>query len=431
MNSNESLKNTILVVDDQPQNIKLVGTLLRNDYNLLIAGSGEKAINTAFQRQPDLILLDIMMPEISGYEVCEILKKNSETADIPIIFLTAKSETYDLVKGFEIGGVDYITKPFQKQEMIARINMHLELKNSKDIIKLQNLELSKKNDELEFIKNELEIKNIHLAKAYKHLEQQSQNLHLLYTKQLEQEMYLRKAIYELSKINKEKDKYFSLISHDLKSPLAGILSTTELITKNFDSFNSDELLKLFEALHKQSEQSNKLLEDLLQWSKMQMVKTNTLKDTHNIFHLVHNSILQLASVANLKNIEIKNLIPQDIEFDFDRNIIYTVIRNLLTNAIKFTNKGGKIVVDANFYIDNKSNKFIRITVEDNGVGMTEEQISNLFILGSNKSTIGTASEHGTGLGLILCKDFIDRHGGMIGVVSAVGLGSRFYFDLPI
>ncbi len=431
MNTKELPKNTILVVDDQPQNLKLVGTVLRNDYNLIIADNGEKAIKAAIEGKPDLILLDIMMPEMSGYEVCEILKKNSDTADIPIIFLTAKAETYDIVKGFELGGVDYVTKPFHHQEIIARINTHLELKNSKEIIKMQYDELKKKNDELEHKKKELEDRNQNLTKAYKHLEHQSQDLNLLYTKQIEQDLFLKKTNDELVKINKEKDKYFSLLSHDLKSPLAGILSATELITNDFDSFTREELLELFEALHKQSEQSYKLLEDILQWSKMQMVKTSIRKEKNSIFQIVHNSILHLISVAQLKNIEIHNLISQDIEFEFDRNMIYTVVRNLLTNAIKFTNKGGKIVVNSNYYTDKNGTKYIRINVEDNGVGMTEEQLSNLFILGATQSTLGTAKEQGTGLGLILCKDFIDRHNGKIGAISAFGLGSSFYFDLPL
>lgn len=135
--SQNTKKNTILVVDDQPQNIRLIGTLLREHYNLLIADNGPKAIETALGKMPDLILLDIMMPEMSGFEVCEALKNDKRTREIPIIFLTAKTETEDLLKAFEIGGVDYVTKPFNALEVMARIKTHLELKNSKDTIKQQ------------------------------------------------------------------------------------------------------------------------------------------------------------------------------------------------------------------------------------------------------------------------------------------------------
>lgn len=140
-------KNKILIVDDQPKNLQLAATVLNPYYKLLIADSGEKAIKIAFDKQPDLILLDIMMLEMSGFEVCKRLKEKNETKEIPIIFLTAKTEEEDIAKAFDIGGVDYITKPFKTKEVLARIKTHLDLKNAKDFIAKQNAELIKVNNE--------------------------------------------------------------------------------------------------------------------------------------------------------------------------------------------------------------------------------------------------------------------------------------------
>ncbi len=141
----------ILVVDDHPGNIRIVAAMLQQNYKVLAANNGERAIKIAEDIHPDLILLDVMMPELDGFTVCEILKKNPKTNDIPIIFITAKTEIDDIVKGFSIGGCDYISKPFNPEELFARVNTHIELKNSKELLKKYIHELEQKNRKLDIM----------------------------------------------------------------------------------------------------------------------------------------------------------------------------------------------------------------------------------------------------------------------------------------
>ncbi|MEJ5245918.1 MAG: hybrid sensor histidine kinase/response regulator [Bacteroidota bacterium] len=408
-------KNTILVVDDQPQNIRLIGTLLREHYNLLIADNGPKAIETARGKSPDLILLDIMMPDMSGFEVCEILKNDELTREIPIIFLTAKTETEDILKAFEIGGVDYVTKPFNALEVMARIKTHLELKNSKDLIKEQNTELLQKNEQI--------------TKAYKDLETQSQHLNKLYLQLIQNETFLRKSNEELKKLNEMKDKFFSIVSHDLKNPFAGILTMTDIINHHLDDFKKEELVDMLRSLNKTAQQTYKFLEDLLEWSRSQMGRLQMNITNEDLASIVAGTLLTLNQQAELKNITIENNVQVSTYALFDNNMMATIVRNLVSNAIKFTHKGGKVILNTEkVSIDGKS--FVRLSVSDTGVGMDEAKILQLFSLEKVQSTPGTEKEKGTGLGILICRDFIEKMGGKIAVESKLNEGTTFIVDIP-
>ncbi|MCX8054645.1 MAG: hybrid sensor histidine kinase/response regulator [Ignavibacteria bacterium] len=413
--SQNTKKNTILVVDDQPQNIRLIGTLLREHYNLLIADNGPKAIETARGKTPDLILLDIMMPDMSGFEVCEILKSDEQTREIPIIFLTAKTETEDILKAFEIGGVDYVTKPFNALEVMARIKTHLDLKNSKDLIKEQNAELLQKNEQI--------------TKAYKDLETQSQHLNKLYLQLIQNETFLRNSNEELKKLNEMKDKFFSIVSHDLKSPFAGILTMTDIINHHLDEFSKDELADMLRSLNNSAQQTYKFLEDLLEWSRSQMGRLQMNITNEDLASIIGGTLLTLNQQAELKNITIENNVPVSTYALFDNNMMATIVRNLVSNAIKFTHKGGKVTLNAEkVSIDGKP--FVRLSVSDTGVGMDEAKILQLFSLEKVQSTPGTEKEKGTGLGIVICRDFIEKMGGKIAVESKLNEGTTFFVDIP-
>lgn len=424
------IKNTILVVDDQPQNVRLIGTLLRVDYNLLVADNGEKAIKSASEKHPDLILLDIMMPEMSGFEVCEILKSNPTTKDIPIIFLTAKTEQEDILKAFEIGGVDYITKPFHAQEVMARIRTHLELKNSKDIISNQNEELQIKNSKLEQAQKILTQKNEELLNAMKNLEAQAQHLNKLYSQLIQNENVLKATNDELVKINQEKDKFFSIISHDLRSPFAGFVTLTDLITKNINAFTKEELLELIESLNNNAQSTYSLLEDLLEWARSQMGRIKINIEKVDIATITYETLYSMSNLAEQKEITLEHNIDRNTFVECDRNMISTVVRNIISNAIKFTNINGKITLYSEIIETSLMKKYWRVSVEDTGVGMSDEQLKNLFSLSLYNSTTGTANEKGTGLGLVISNDFIQKMNGRMWVESQVGKGSVFHIELP-
>ncbi len=429
MNSN--LTNSILIVDDQPVNIQLIGALLRPYYKLYIADDGFKAMQVAIDKLPDLILLDVMMPGKSGYEVIQELKTNSITANIPVIFLTARADSEDIVHGFTLGGVDYITKPFNQNEILARIKTHLDLKNYRDTINTQNDLLNKQNTELSEIKIQLEKKNNELEYAMKFMEQNFNELNMLYNKILISENTLEKSYEDMKKLNAEKDKFFSLVAHDLRNPFSGLLGITDLIYKEFDLFEKDELIEMIKSMYDSVRYVYKFMEDLLEWSRSQQGKINMNIENIDLYELVNNAMFTISSNANDKQIKILSEIPESTMMMCDRNMIATVIRNLITNAVKFSNKGGLISITTDNF-EEGSDKFIRVCVTDQGVGMSKKVVDDLFNLNKSEiSRLGTDNEKGSGLGLVICKDFICKHKGKIWAESEEGNGSKFYFALPL
>ena len=206
-NSMTQKKKTILIVDDNPMNLLLTSHVLENEgYATLTADDGRTALNELEKQTPSLILLDVMMPEMDGYEVCRLINANEEWTEIPIIFLTANAQTENLVEGFKAGGVDYITKPFKGEELLVRVKNHLELADSK------------------------------------------------------------KMIVEM---NKSRDKLYSIIAHDIRSPLSGILQTVDAIDQGYFDPNSDDFRELIHHLKIRTKETSTLLTSLLQWTRLQ------------------------------------------------------------------------------------------------------------------------------------------------------------------
>jgi len=364
-------KNLVLIVDDNPENLKVLGQIIRKKgHNLTFAQDGESALLSIKTKRPDLVLLDIMMPGLDGYEVCRKIKENHEIRDIPVIFLTAKTEQEDIIKGFELGAVDYVTKPFNTHELLMRVDTHLELKNARDTI-------------------------IH-----------------------------QKA--DLEKVNAAKDKFFSIIAHDLSNLFNGLLSFSDILTNKTIALTEKDKDEFLEIIQQSSQQGFALLKNLLEWSRVQTGRIHFQPEHQNLKFVVDSNIILLTGNAKAKNINMLCNIPSNFLVLTDANMFNTVIRNLLSNAIKFTPENGKITVSAQ-----KKGKFAEIAITDTGVGISTQEISKLFRIDINHTTIGTGKEKGTGLGLVLCKEFIEKNGGKIWVESQEGKGSTFYLTLPL
>lgn len=242
------------------------------------------------------------------------------------------------------------------------------------------------------------------------------------TKQKEELEIQRK---ELEALNTTKDKFFAIIAHDLKNPFSTVLGLSELLAREFETFESDKLKVFIQQIYKYSNSTYNLLENLLQWSMLQTGRMPLRPKLVNLGLIISENLDLLKGNAIQKGIKISSPKLEEYIAYVDNNMITTVVRNLLSNAIKFTPINGEIVIKVI-----EEGDFIKVTIKDNGVGISKQDLKNLFRIDSNPSTIGTSQEKGTGLGLIICKDFVERNGGVIGVESEPNLGSSFYFTIP-
>lgn len=239
---------------------------------------------------------------------------------------------------------------------------------------------------------------------------------------------LQSSEYKLKQSNASKDKFFSIIAHDLRSPLLGIVGLSEILLKQKAE---NENKKYHRIIYESSTQTLNLLDNLLSWSRAQKGQIAFRPQTLAIGLLIQDIIALYNEQARKKGINLISQVPSDVEISADMNMINTVIRNLISNAIKFTYNGGEIVVGSDTIFNAKSQKFIKIFVKDNGVGIPSSLQHKLFNIAENITTPGTENESGSGLGLILCHEFVHKHGGEIWVESTINKGTTFYFTIPL
>lgn len=232
---------------------------------------------------------------------------------------------------------------------------------------------------------------------------------------------------QLQETIKAKDKFFSIISHDLRGPFSGFLGLTDMMAKDLEDLSLRELRKMSQAIYKSANSVYKLLDDLLQWSRLQLGKIPYNPEKITLKEIVNNSLYTLRELAHNKEIALSIDVPDDFVVYCDRNMITGVIRNLVTNGIKFTNRGGWIKI----FVNKVEGGFAEIAVADNGVGIADEIKDKIFRLDAQVSTKGTEKETGSGLGLILCKEFVEKHGGIMYFNSKENEGTTFFFTLPI
>lgn len=369
--TDKKVQSTILVVDDNKKNLQVLGNILHEEeYKVAMAMEGNSAIKLANQLHPDLIILDIMMPGMDGFEVCKILKAEEATADIPIIFLTAKIELDDVIEGFNLGGADYVTKPFKKKELMVRIKNHLDLINSKRKI----------------------------------IEQAN----------------------ELKAANLFKDKLFSIIGHDLRSPLSSLKLTFDLIVAGLINIHEDDFMDTIKSLSKSTEEAYVLLENLLGWAKSESGTLEVIAESIHLKEMAESTQRLLKLNLHNKSITFKINIDENLSAWADNQMIKTVLRNLVSNAIKFTPEHGTISIESK-----QDGSIIKTSISDTGVGIPPENLEQLFKARGKIKTFGTNNEPGSGLGLILCYDFIAKNGGELTVASTINEGSTFTFTLPM
>ena len=361
---------SVLMVDDTPANLELLTVMLKvRGYKVRAAVSGKLALQAVRNNPPDLILLDINMPEMSGYEVCAELKADEKLKDIPVIFLSALSETMDKVKAFGAGGVDYITKRFQFEEVEARVETQLELRR-------QKLQLQENYDKLR----------------------------------------------ELEKL---RDSLVHMIIHDLRSPLAGIYGYLELIKEDAKKTPSSGSGRHIDEALKSAKQMTQIISDVLDVSKMEGKQMKLQPAECDLGGAVEAGISTLRPLFGSR--EVRFVPPKSPAAVLaDSEIISRVIQNLLANAIKFSPKEGGLI---RLSVESSGNR-VCVSVQDNGPGIAPEYRQRIFDKFAQVELPDGRQKDSTGLGLTFCKLAVEAHGGKIGVDSEEGKGSTFWFELP-
>lgn len=359
----------ILIVDDVVSNVLLLKILLSNEkFQVCTANCGNMCIEQARAEKPDLILLDVMMPDISVFDTAVILKKDPELKDIPIIFLTALNSPADLVKGFQVGANDFLSKPFNKEELVVRVMHQIALVAAKRLIEKQNREL-------------------------------------------------------LATIN-NRDKMYSVIAHDLRSPMASIRMVLNLVVAAISpEVVGQEIFDLVDKANKESEDVHDLLDNLLKWTKSQTGRLTVVMQDLDLNDIIPGVVDIFEMIAATKKIKLSYTGTSTI-VRADNDMLKTIVRNFMSNAVKFSPENSSIEISVTSDAD-----FAKISICDHGVGIAADRLDSIFHKG--ETTYGTGGEEGSGLGLQLCQDFAHKIGGDVMVESVEGEGSTFSVLVPL
>jgi len=359
----------ILIVDDVVSNVLLLKILLSKEgFQVCTANCGNMCIEQCKAEKPDLVLLDVMMPDISGFDTAVIMKKDPEMKEIPIIFLTALNSPADLVKGFQVGANDFLSKPFNKEELLVRVMHQIALVAAKRLIEKQNREL------MTTISN--------------------------------------------------RDKMYSVIAHDLRSPMASIRMVLNLAVAAISpDVVGQEIFDLIDKANKESEDVHDLLDNLLKWTKSQTGRLNVVIQDLDLNDIIPGVVDIFEMIAATKKIKLSYSGASTIVVA-DNDMLKTIVRNFMSNAIKFSPEESTIEISVTTEGD-----FAKISVRDHGVGIAADRLETIFHKG--ETTYGTGGEEGSGLGLQLCQDFARKNGGDVMVESVEGEGSTFSVLLPL
>ncbi len=565
--SNESAPN-ILIVDDKPENLHLLEAILKkHGYRLRLLTEGRMVMPAVVGLPPDLILLDIMMPDMDGYEICRQLKADARTSDIPVIFLSALNNLSDKIKAFSLGAMDYITKPFQQEEVVLRVKTQLALRDAQRQLQTQNLRLQQEIHERTHAQDILQQRNRELA-LLNHIGQMfgsSLELHDVLLIALQEVQALLQAVSasiwlftpdrrelecseilgpgsaqllharlpvgsgitgwvaehgesvvspniledprhhktvgsqddapvrsmlsvplkvksqvigvlnlvdpragrftqedlqfiepiaasaaiaienarlyataqqeiaertraetELREANASKDKFFSIISHDLRSPFNTLLGVAELLVEHIEHYTKEEAKQRVEKLYTSAKRLHTLLENLLTWARIQRGALEYQPEAFALAEIAEEIIELFSQNAEQKQVTLEHAINADATVYADYSMVHTILRNLVSNALKFTPGDGVVRLSAR-HLEQR----LEIMVADTGVGIPQTDFKNLFRIDVQYTHLGTRGETGTGLGLVLCKELVEKNSGRIWVDSEPGKGTHFCFTLPV
>jgi two-component system sensor histidine kinase/response regulator len=364
---------TILVVDDNHEANRVVCVLLGHEgFHVRSAYGGEEALEMIFDDPPDLILLDVMMPEIDGLEVLRRIREHPETDELPVIMVTALGDTRDVIRGLDLGANDYLTKPPQFEILVARVRTQLKLKRLQD--------------------------------------------------------QRRQDIIRLRELDAMKDKFLQIAAHDLRNPLNNIVMSTELLEEHKEEFAQidPEFKRILAMVRMAISMMQSIINDFLDLQAMESGQLELHRERLSLNGVIEQVIVQFDSYAEQKEVDLYVDLADDLPDCFaDPDRLMQIASNLIGNAIKYSRLGGNVSVTSE-----PRDGYLRVEVKDDGPGIPEEEMPLLFTPFSRLSNKPTGGEKSSGVGLSIARHLVELHQGKIGAESAVGSGSTFWFELP-
>jgi len=380
----KQLKGWVFIVDDNPINLDILSDYLDScGFQVMVAQSGKSALRRIKHAKPDIILLDILMPEMNGYEVCKHLKEDEETKNIPVIFMTALSEPIDKITAFSVGAIDYITKPFQQEEVLARLTTHLTIR-------------------------ELQL----------NLEQQV----AIRTQELEQ------ANLKLQELNTLKSNFLTTMSHELRTPLNSILGFADLILQGVSGDINPQVKQDIQLIFNSGQHLLSIINNVLDISKIEAGLIELHQEPLIVSEIV-NDILGIANgLTKDKPLTFVVEISPDTPLIFaDKTRLKQILLNLVDNAIAFTQTGS---ITLRVGLDDQEPSKVLFTIQDTGEGIPKEKQATIFEQFHQVDMSNIRQHGGIGLGLTIAQQLVDLHGGKIWLESILGEGTIVNFTIP-
>ncbi|MBN1446913.1 MAG: response regulator [Bacteroidetes bacterium] len=418
----------ILVVEDSPtQALKLKYILEKQEYSVRLAVNGREGLEAIRVRRPTLVISDVLMPEMDGYEFCTAIKTDDDLKNIPVILLTTLSDPQDIIRGLESGADNFLNKPYSEEALLSRIKYILINLDVRSRMRTgMGIEIYFANKKHYLTSERIQIIDL-LLSTYENAVEKNAELEKMNKKLRMMQEELEKNNDQLKLLNEQKNMLLGMAAHDLRNPLYLIEGYSDFLVKDKSENLSDEQRTILSAIQSSSAFMVQMINDLLDVHKIETGKLDLNLEKHTFQSVLDAVLERLAYSAEKKGVEIDITRPDTLpEFLFDAARIEQVVSNLVDNAIKFSFTGAIVEIRYQF-----SEEEMVFSVRDHGPGIPEKEIDRLFKPFSTTSVKPTGNERSTGLGLAIARNIIDRHGGRIWVESEEGKGSIFSFSLPV